>query len=285
VERSKLRSVLVCHGHIGAGAPQPILYATGTGTDGSQVWALGRCAFEALGRPICTVSFLNRTPTSRCRSSTSYTRSARRARHAHKRVAVTGVSQGGLLARMALTYWPRIRRKVTDVISVAGPQHGVASTNGRAACAHFGCPPAVWQQFRRLALPARAQRRAGRDARANHLHDGAVRKRHGGDGRDASTPGFAAEGREEHPDPEGPSRRHTTHIGTAADSVTLAATTDAVTHRGPDRVSRLPCDVCTHPYGAGFDKQRTTLFLSVAELLLRQGWPSPRVSREPRVRA
>jgi hypothetical protein len=81
-------------------------------------------------------------------------------------------------------------------------------------------------------------------------------------------------------------RRQTTHIGTAVDSVTIAAITDAVTHRGPARVSRLPAEVCTHPFGVGLDEQQTSLFLSVAEELIRRGSTNvPRVPREPRVRS
>jgi triacylglycerol lipase len=158
VDRSKLRSAVECHGRIAADAPQPIIYPPGTGSDGSQVWALGRGAFEAVGRPVCTVSFPDRT-TADMQFSVQHLVYAIRstARIAHGRVAVARVSQGGLLAGIALTYWPTLRRKVTDVISPAGTHHGVASANGRAVCAQFGCPPAGLAAVGRLAFPARAQ--------------------------------------------------------------------------------------------------------------------------------
>jgi triacylglycerol lipase len=287
VERSKLRSALVCHGRIGADARQPIVYAAGTGSDGSQVWVLGRGAFETLGRPLCTVSFPDRT-TADVQVSVQYLVYAIRAtaRRAHQGVAVTGISQGGLLARMALTYWPTLTHKVTDVISVAGTQHGVASANGRAACAQFGCPPAAWQQ-----LASSHFLRAlndGRDETPGPTAWTTVRSANDTTATPATGPHptSALKGATNILTQTVCPGRHTTHIGTAVDSVTIAAITDAVTHRGAARVSRLPADVCTHPYGTGLDEQQTSLFLSVADQLLRQGSVSvPRVTREPRVRA
>jgi triacylglycerol lipase len=80
--------------------------------------------------------------------------------------------------------------------------------------------------------------------------------------------------------------RATTHIGTAVDSVTIAALADAVTHRGPAKVSRLPGNVCDHPYGTGLDEAQTSQFLALAPQLLSQGSADvPVVRREPRVRA
>jgi hypothetical protein len=287
VPRSDLKAALTCHGPIGPGRPAPLIYAPGTGSDGSQVWVLGRGAFEALGRPVCTVSFPDRT-TADVQVSVQYLVYAIRAtaRRAHRPVAVTGISQGGLLARIALTYWPSLRRQVTDVVSVAGTQHGVASPNGRAVCARAGCPPAVWQQ-----LAGSHFLRAlndGRDETPGPTAWTTVR---------SSTDTTATPATGPHPTSalRGASNiliqrvcpgRQTTHIGTAVDSVTFAALKDAITHRGPARVSRLPAGVCAHPYGMGLDEGQTSLFLDAATALLQQGSAQvPRVKREPRVRA
>ena len=56
--------------------------------------------------------------------------------------------------------------------------------------------------------------------------------------------------------------RVVTHIGTAVDSVAFAAFTDAIEHPGPAEVSRLPADVCAHPYAPGLEEERTASFLS-----------------------
>lgn len=68
-------------------------------------------------------------------------------RRAGSFVAVFGLSQGGLLPRIALTYWPSLRTKVSDVIAAAGPQHGTTDTQfTRCALQRLDCPPAVFQQ-------------------------------------------------------------------------------------------------------------------------------------------
>jgi hypothetical protein len=67
--------------------------------------------------------------------------------------------------------------------------------------------------------------------------------------------------------------------------VTIAALADAV-HSGPARRSRLPADVCDHPYGTGLDETRTSQFLAFAPLLVGEGWADlPVVRQEPDVRA
>jgi hypothetical protein len=80
--------------------------------------------------------------------------------------------------------------------------------------------------------------------------------------------------------------RSVTHIGTALDSVTFALFDDAITHRGPARVSRLPADVCAHPYAPGLDEQATANLISAAATLTAgRATEEPRVRREPPVRA
>ena len=79
--------------------------------------------------------------------------------------------------------------------------------------------------------------------------------------------------------------RTTTHLATVVDSVTIAALADAVTHRGPARISRLPSDICGHPYGAGLDEAQTSWFLGVAARITGEGLKGlPGVRHEPPVR-
>ena len=64
---------------------------------------------------------------------------------AGRKIAIFGISQGGLLPRFALTYWPSLRPMVSDVLAAAGTQHG--TTVGAGSCsAASPCPPAYWQQ-------------------------------------------------------------------------------------------------------------------------------------------
>jgi triacylglycerol esterase/lipase EstA (alpha/beta hydrolase family) len=288
VGKPAMARALECHGAVGPRRPAPIVFAPGTGSDGSQVYILGRGAFAAIGRPVCTVSFPDRT-TADVQVSVQYLVYAIRAmsRRAGHPIAVAGVSQGGLLARMALTYWPTLRPLVADVVTAAATHHGaIASAAGAARCLQDGCPPAIWQQ-------------AAGSKLLRALNDG----RDETPGRTAYTTIRSATDEVVQPQ-TGPSPtsvlagaaniliqdvcpgRATSHIGTAVDSVTIAALADALSHRGPARVARLPRHVCSHPYGAGLDEQQTAFFLSIAPQLLGQGAATvPVVRREPRVRA
>jgi triacylglycerol lipase len=79
--------------------------------------------------------------------------------------------------------------------------------------------------------------------------------------------------------------RKVSHIGTALDSVTFAAFVDAITHRGPAKISRLPKNVCSHPYAPGLDASSTKAILSGSNsLITSQEDSAPRVNKEPKVR-
>src|SRR5690606_2651110 len=128
--------------------PAPILVVPGTGSDGSNVYTLGRGAFDAIGRPVCALSLPDRA-TIDMQVSVQIVVPAIRAlsRRARRPIAVAGISQGGVLARAALTYWPGLRRRVADVVTAAAPHHGVlAAPEAAARCLAEGCPAALWQQ-------------------------------------------------------------------------------------------------------------------------------------------
>jgi triacylglycerol lipase len=287
VPPSRMAEALVCYGPVARTAPQPILFAPGTGSDGSQVFLLGGGAFAAMGRTLCAVSFPRRT-TADVQDSVQYLVYAirRLSRRAGRPIALAGVSQGGLLIRMALTYWPSLRARVRDAVMAAAPHHGAPGTGESAVqCVTVGCPPALWQQRHGSTLLRVL----------NHGHD--------------ETPGRTAyttvrSGTDEIVGPQTGPRptsalngaaniliqdvcpgRTTTHLGTVVDSVTIAALADAVKHKGPAQVARLPADVCEHPYGTGLDEAQTSQFLALAPLIAARGLEGlPVVRREPRVR-
>lgn len=283
--RSQLAAALTCHGDVSTRGRQPIIFAPGTGSDGGQVYALGKGAFDAIARPVCVVDFPHHT-TADVQISVQYLVDAIRvvSRRAGQPVAVVGVSQGGLLARMALTYWPSLRPLVTDVVSVAGTQHGT-TVGARGTCAATGCPAAVWQQEAGSHLL-----RALNDGRketpgptswttVRSATDELVQPTQG------PAPTSALTGASNILIQAVCAGRQTSHLGTAVDSVTIAAITDAVTHQGPARVSRLPHDVCSHPYGVGLNPGLTALFLQIAQQHFGQGLSGVRKLRhEPPVR-
>jgi hypothetical protein len=285
--RWRMAQALTCYGAVGPETAPPILFAPGTGSDGANVFLLGGGAFTAMGRTLCVVSFPRRS-TADLQVSVQYLVFAiRRLSHrADGRIAVAGISQGGLLIRTALTYWPRLRRHVTDAVTAAATHHGAPGTAETAAtCLTDGCPPALWQQRTRSAF-LRALNRGhdetpGRTAYTTirSATDEVVRPQTGP--RPTSTLRGAVNILIQDVCPG----RTTTHIGTTVDSVTLAALADAVGHPGPAKVSRLPRDVCDHAYGTGLDEARTSAFLALAPRLFSLGGDLPVVRAEPPLRS
>jgi hypothetical protein len=268
----------------------PVMFVTGTGASGDQGYLIGKGAFEAYGHPVCYVNFPDFT-TADIQISVQYLVYGLRKEFAlaHRKVAAIGISQGGLLPRFALTYWPDLRKKVSDVVAAAGTQHG---TNlGRGGCsATAPCPPADWQQIQgsRLlrALNSQPDETPGNVSytTVRSLSDETVQPQGG------KHPTSALDGAANILIQGVCPGRTTSHIGTAVDSVTFAAFIDAVAHGGKGRagaarVSRFPSDVCSHPYAPGLSEAQTTLFLNAAGGILGGNTSTvPKVPAEPTVR-
>ncbi|MFN8215472.1 MAG: hypothetical protein U0R71_02645 [Solirubrobacterales bacterium] len=286
VPRAQLEAAFHCHGTIAPGGPQPLLFVTGTGATGEQGWLIGHGAFEALGHPVCDVDFPDYT-TADIQVSVQYLVWAIRREHqmAGRKIAIFGISQGGLLPRFALTYWPGLRPLVSDVVAAAGTQHG--TTAGAGGCSEATpCPPAYWQQAAGSNL-LRALNRQPVEApgptawtTVRSTTDEAVQPTTG------PHPTSALKGAANIVIQAICPGRVTTHIGTATDSVSFAAFADAISHPGPAKPSRFPADVCAHPYAPGLDEATTSAFLAgTASLLATQEAGVPRVGAEPKVRA
>ena len=267
----------------------PLMFVTGTGASGEQGYLIGQDAFEAYGHPVCYVDFPDFT-TADIQVSVQYLVYALRREYARagRRVAVFGISLGGLLSRFALTYWPDLRHKVSDLLSAAGTQHGT-SVSGRCS-ATSPCLPANWQQIKGSKLLEALN--AQRDETPGNVSYTTVRS-----ASDESVqpqtgrrPTSALEGARNILIQRVCPGRTTTHIGTAVDSVTFAAFVDAIAHRGRGKrgaakVSRFPDDVCDQPYAPGLDEAKTSAFLSASGGLIdSQQAEAPKVPAEPRVR-
>jgi hypothetical protein len=262
VSSQKLRSSLFCQESLTHASRTPVLLVTGTGVDGSEAWpdslqvSLGRA-----GVPSCYVNFPQHT-TGDIQVAVQYLVHATRVvrRRATRDIAVYGVSQGGLLPRLALTYWPSLRAKVSDVVSVAGTQHGTNVFAGLAATCSPNCrlPAAAWQQRAGSEL-LRALNRRGRDetpgptswTTVRTLTDEIVQPTGG------PRPTSALAGAANLVIQEVCSGRTTNHIGSGVDSVSYAALRDAISHRGAARASRIDRSVCRRPYAPGLEPERT----------------------------
>jgi len=268
----------------------PVMLVTGTGASGDQSYLIGQGAFEAYGHPVCYVNFPDFT-TADIQVSVQYLVYGLRKEFflAHRKVAVIGISQGGLLPRFALTYWPDLRKKVSDAVLAAGTQHG---TNlGLGSCsATMPCPPADWQQIAGShllrAINSQPDETPGNVSytTVRSLSDETVQPQGG------KHPTSSLDGASNVLIQGVCPGRTTSHIGTILDSVTFAAFTDAVAHsgkgkRGAARPSRFPPDTCSHPYALGLNEAQTTAFLNLAgSVISGNSSMVPVVPAEPGVR-
>ena len=294
VSPSKLRSSLFCQESVTNTSRTPVLLVTGTGVDGSEAWPDGlQVSLVRAGVPSCYVNFPQHT-TGDIQIAVQYLVHAIRAvrQRARRDLAVYGISQGGLLPRLALTYWPSLRARVSDAVLLAGSQHGTTVLGSLAVGCSPNCrfPAAVWQQAAGSSL-LKALNRRGRDetpgptswTTVRTLNDEIVQPTSGPDPTSALTgasnlviqgicPG-----------------RVTDHIGIAVDSVSYAALRDAMTHRGPARASRMKQTVCRRPYAPGLDPERTRAriqdhYAVAAPRTLQGADGGVLLSREPAVR-
>src|SRR5215210_572254 len=162
VAKPKLRAALKCTPGVKDAKRTPAMLVTGTGASGDEAYAIGKAAFDAYGAPVCWVNFPDHT-TADIQVSVQYLVYGLRtmSERAGRPVAVFGISQGGLLPRVALTYWPSLRKNVSDVVAAAGTQHGTTAgslTDCRRGAAR---PP------RSSRSPARASRRRSTAAAAS----------------------------------------------------------------------------------------------------------------------
>lgn len=288
VPKADLAAALHCTDDVVGAKRTPIMLVTGTGASGTEAYAIGKPALDRYGAPVCYVDFPNNT-TADLQVSVQYLVNGLRvmARRAGRKVAVLGISQGALLPRIALTYWPSLRSKVDDVIGAAGPHHGTTA-GGLSKCASAvgGCVPASWQQgagSRFLkALNAQPDETPGPTSwtTVRSATDETVQPATG------KHPTSALDGATNVLIQAVCPGRAVSHIGTILDSVTFALAEDAISHKGPARVPRLPKDVCDHPYAPGLDEAQTTAIITGAGGLTSGRYDSePKVTREPAVRS
>ena len=269
----------------------PVMFVTGTGASGDQGYLIGQDAFEAYGHPVCYVNFPDFT-TADIQISVQYLVYGLRKEFAlaHRKVAAIGISQGGLLPRFALTYWPDLRKKVSDVVAAAGTQHG---TNiGLGGCtASSPCPPADWQQGKGSHLLRAHQLTAGRDPRERLLHDGSLADRRDRPAAGRKAPDLGPRRGEQHPHPGRLPGPH--HVTISAPRSTRSPSRPSSTRSptagkgksGAASVSRFPPDVCSHPYATGLNEAQTTLFLQAAGGIIGGNQSMvPTVPAEPLVR-
>ena len=143
VPAAQLAASLSCHGNLAA--EEPVLLVPGTTTDPTTDFSWNyEKGFTAQGRPWCAVTLPNHAM-SDIQTAGEYVTSAIRTMHARSghKVEIVGWSQGGMVPRWSLRFWPDTRADVDDVVALDPSNHGTLDAD--AVCA-LTCAPAFWQQ-------------------------------------------------------------------------------------------------------------------------------------------
>ena len=147
VPQDKLDRALECSGPVAGAARDPVLLIPGTTLNPEVQFSWNwEPALSKLGWPRCTLALPN-DGMGDIQVSGEYVVHAIRTIHAEsdRTVDIVGHSQGGMVPRWALRFWPDTRPMVDDLVGLSPSNHGTVDAN--AACLP-GCAPAFWQQRR-----------------------------------------------------------------------------------------------------------------------------------------
>src|SRR5215204_4965299 len=144
VPRNVLDASLQCSGDPTTG-PTPVLLVHGTGSNPHDNFSWNwEPALDALETSWCTVA-LPGNGMDDIQGGAEYVVNAIRTMHtaAGRRISIIGHSQGGMIPRWALRFWPDTRAMVDDQIGFAPSNHG---TTGAGPLCSISCAAADWQQ-------------------------------------------------------------------------------------------------------------------------------------------
>jgi triacylglycerol esterase/lipase EstA (alpha/beta hydrolase family) len=128
---------------------EPVLLVHGTFTNAHENFSWNyELALPELGFDYCLVdygTYTNRA-TEDMQASAEFVAYAVNAMYerAGRKVDVIGHSQGGMMPRWAIKWWPSVQARVDDFVAMAGPHHGVQLANDVEG-SPFGAPPVAWQ--------------------------------------------------------------------------------------------------------------------------------------------
>jgi triacylglycerol esterase/lipase EstA (alpha/beta hydrolase family) len=247
VPRAKLAGALDCSRGVRDARRTPVLLVPGTNTTPQEfAWNYVR-AFRMQHWPYCTVD-LPAQATGDIQVAGEYVVYAirRMARLADRRIDVVGHSQGGMVPRWALRFWPDTRELVDDLVGMAPSNHG--TLNALVTC-KAGCPVAHIQQAQGSrfleALNSRAETFAGVSYTVAYTHyDEVVVPNLDESGSSALHTGSGAVANIATQDVCPASTADHLSAGTY-DPVVYAIVMDALDHRGPAKASRISPTACT----------------------------------------
>lgn len=286
-----LANSLRCSSGVDGANRSPVLLVHGTALDAksSFSWNWQR-ALPKAGIPHCTIE-LPQLAMGDIQTAAEYVVYAVRemARRSRQKVQIVGHSQGGMLPRWALRFWPDIRPLVDDLVSLSASNHG--TLDAQLICV-LPCAPAIWQQRPDSALLAALNQGFETLPEVSYTSiytridevvvpnvglvvgpaSSALRDS-GNHVRNIATQDICPLNAADH-----------FLIGTA-DAVAYAVALDALTHDGPARPERVHGAVCLDLFMPGVNP--LTFLTDFANLVLVAGGQvalGPKVTREPPLR-
>lgn len=254
-----------------------VLLVHGTGENRDEAWSWSyEPALAAQGFATCAVQ-LPDNALGEFTAAALVVRAAirRTARLAGGPIAVVGHSQGGFLPVWATTFWPRLARRVTDVVSLGGPFSGTRL--GNDLCTAGQCAPLAWQ-LRQGSNHVAALTRAFRPGRVpvtsiSSQYDEIVYPQ-----PQASTLAGATNVMLQDVCVQDPSE----HAMLLGDPVAFDLVLDALRHPGPAVVERLPAETCSGTFIPGGDPAGALVLLQgVVRFFTGLGDPSRWLDAEP----
>jgi hypothetical protein len=144
VPEGQLDAALQCSGNLASG-PAPVLLVPGTGSNPQHNFSWNwEPALTNLGISWCAVT-LPGNALGDIQVSGEYVVNGIRTMYqrAGRRISIIGHSQGGMIPRWPLRFWPDTRAMVDDQIGFAPSNHG---TTGAGPLCSISCAAADWQQ-------------------------------------------------------------------------------------------------------------------------------------------
>ena len=282
--RRQVLEALTCKGDLAASRRQPVLFLHGTtsNTKANWSWNWNRALRQrglGLLRP--------RLPRERQRGHPGRRGVRRRAirimhRRAGRDIDLVGHSQGGMIGRWALKFWPDTRGMVDDYVGLSSSNHGTAVFDGQCSATQ-SCTAANWQQ--QAGSNFLTALNAGRETydRVDYTE---ISTQYDEVVVPSTSPYLTA----------GPNVTNVSvqelcptetveHFAMAYSNAAWLIGLDALTHRGPALLERVDASTCGAPYMPGVDP--AAFPANVAAALAQTASSSasaPMYAEEPRVR-
>ncbi len=288
VTATQAATALTCTGKITATSRPPILLIHGTTANPRVAWSWNWVReLNARNWAHCEVT-LPASGNGDIQVAAEYVVRAIRtmsARAGGRRIDIVGASQGGMIARWALKYWPDTRSKVDDLVGLASSNYGTKAFN--VLCATGFCSAANWQQRRRSQFLKALNRGPDTWPRISYTQIATVYDELA---VPYTTPYL--------PVPRGSTQVVNTtvqrvcpqevveHVGMTYSNGAWLIALDALTHAGPARIGRISRTTCSRLLMPGVDV--ATFPADLAQALAqtaRSSLTAPQLHAEPPLRA